>query len=104
MKRGGEEICALPSFRAAKIFAKNAQERLLRRLITTGQRDKTCQFGLYHVVVPASFRLSNHPCFIVMFLFLADQIFDRSQYTCSIFVCGLLVSLFLVFLLRIIGK
>jgi len=34
-------------------------------------------FGLYHVVV-LSFPRSNQPCFIVMFLFLADQIFYRS--------------------------
>ena len=36
------------------------------------------QFGLNHVVVPLSFLRSNQPCFIVMFLFLADQIFYRS--------------------------
>jgi len=30
------------------------------------------QFGLYHVVVPLTFLRGNQPCFIVVFLFLAD--------------------------------
>lgn len=33
---------------------------------------------LYHVMVPLTFLRSNQPYFIVMFLFLADQIFHRS--------------------------
>ena len=37
------------------------------------------QFGLYHVVVVLlSFLRSNRPCFVVILLFLADQIFYRS--------------------------
>jgi len=36
------------------------------------------QFLAFSVVFPLSFLRSNQPCFIVMFLFLADEIFYRS--------------------------
>ena len=79
------------------IFGHLADDRSTRRLLhffatTPCWRDPTTwskqlstiailgfQFGLYHVVVVLlSFLRSNRPCFVVILLFLADQIFYRS--------------------------
>jgi len=52
-------------------------------------------FGFYHVV-PLSFLRSNQPCFIVMFLLLADQIIYRSYVCRQLFRLRSLASLYLI--------
>ena len=64
---------------------------LLHRADETQPGQNSCQrCGFYDIVAPLSFLRSYQPCFIVMFLFLADQIFYRSYAYRQHLRCGLL--------------